>query len=797
MDTASETAILGKRYFPWIGLLLAGLVAYHNGFGGPFLWDDYDSVVENPHIRQLWPFWETWQSDSGPTAGRPISAFSFALNYAMGALDPRGYHAVNIGLHLIAGLLAFALVRRTLQSPRLRERVGARSTSLAFAVALVWMVHPLQTEGVNYITQRTELLMGVFFLTTLYCVARSMESASPWKWDALAIASCASGMASKEVMVSAPLMAFLYHRIFWAKTWRDAVHGRWQIHGGLAMTWGLLLFLVLPGHHREVAGFSLENLSSWQYLMTESGVILHYLRLAFWPGPLVLDYADWPVAQSLADVTLPMTLMVGLVAATVWAVWRASPWGFLGAFFFFVLAPTSSVLPLQTEVAAERRMYLPLIALIAGTFVGGYVWLCNRRPHVDSRVGWILTIVVVIVLGWLTVERNQEYQSDIVIWSDTIQKRPQNARAHNNLGFAFAQAENYHKAISSYEMALQLVPDYPLALSNLGTALLKLEKTDEAIPRFQTALQLNPNHPPSHCGLGIALFRQGRIKEAISHYQQALQVRPNYAIARTNLGVALASQGQLDEAMDEYRQVLRLDPMNSQALYNLGNALLKLGKLEEAVLCYQQSLSSNPSDATTLYNYAQTLAQLGRADDAARAYRDAIRVRPDFTDAHNNLANLLFRRGDFSGASKHFAEVVRLRPDTMAAQMNLGLALYQLGEFERAATQFSAVLQRRPDLPDAHYNLATTMRRLGKQSDAIAEYLAALRLRPDWPEALDTLSSAYAESGQWPDAIQAAERALTLARAAGKTELAATTEKKLNTYREQKLPEPTAHQPKP
>jgi protein O-mannosyl-transferase len=218
----------------WLIVILAGVAAYHNSFHGPFIFDDLISIANNPRIRRLWPIWEPLLNVPQPSTveDRPIVSLTLALNFAVGGLRVWGYHAVNVALHLMCALLLFGIVRRTLHGARLRERYGGQSGWLALAVALTWTVHPLQTESVTYIIQRTELLMGLFLLSTLYCVLRGAGSVRPRAWYAAAVVSCALGMGSKEVMAVSPLLVCLYDWTFLSGSFRRAwAAARRFIHG--------------------------------------------------------------------------------------------------------------------------------------------------------------------------------------------------------------------------------------------------------------------------------------------------------------------------------------------------------------------------------------------------------------------------------------------------------------------------------------------------------------------------------------------------------------------------------------
>ena len=191
-------------------LIAAALIVYGNSLWGTFIFDDQNSILGNPQVRRVWPLWNAFTAPANtPVAGRPVVALSLAINYALGGLDGRGYHAWNVGVHMLCALVLFGIIRRTLGRSPLRERFGVASDGIAAASALIWLVHPLQTEVVNYVTQRTESTMALFYLFTLYAAIRALDAERPAWWHGVSVLSCAMGMASKEVMVTAPLMVVL------------------------------------------------------------------------------------------------------------------------------------------------------------------------------------------------------------------------------------------------------------------------------------------------------------------------------------------------------------------------------------------------------------------------------------------------------------------------------------------------------------------------------------------------------------------------------------------------------------
>jgi hypothetical protein len=458
-------------------ILLVGLWAYHNSFGGVFLCDDLSSIVDNPRIRQLGTLWDAiWADPGAAIAGRPVPALSLALNYAVSGLNVWSYHVVNLSLHLLCALLAFGIVRRTLLTPRLQPAFGRGASWLALATAALWVAHPLLAQSVTYIIQRAEMLMGLFYLLTLYGVIRSVGSPRPRLWHGLAVASCALGMASKEVMVSAPLIVWLYDRTFLSGSFRRAYHERRGLYAGLAMTWWLLAALVVPHPRGDTAGFSLTWLSPWRYALTQCSVLVRYLHLAVWPCPLILDYDGWPIARALSDVLPQAIAVVALLLATGWSLRARPALGFLGAWFFAILAPSSSVLPIATEVAAEHRMYLPLLAMVCLVVLGGWARLCRASLTDRLRRGIAAGIAVVLIgmLGLMTIRRNETYLDEVTMWQDVVAKNPGSPRGHYNLGVALGHQWRHEEAIEQLIRALELRPYYWHVWPNLVLARMRL-----------------------------------------------------------------------------------------------------------------------------------------------------------------------------------------------------------------------------------------------------------------------------------------------------------------------------------
>lgn len=642
-------------------------LAYWNSLEAPFLFDDTGAIVHNPTIRHLASLASlNPPSDGSTTTGRPVVNFSYAINYAISGETVWSYHALNVAIHVLAALTLMGIVRRTLASSVLRDHFGAAAPLLACLTALLWALHPLQTESVVCIAQRTESLCGLFYLLTIYGFIRGTEAGAPSpRWFAASFVSCAAGMGTKEVMVTAPLIVLLYDRTFVAGGFSAVWRQRRVYYLALAGTWLLLAWLVLRGGGARgvSAGFGL-GVSWWTYLLKQCEAILLYLKLSFWPHPLVLDYGT-AIVNSLADVLWPAVAVLALLGATVAALIRKPVAGFLGACFFIILAPSSSVVPLVTQTMAEHRMYLPLAPVVGLVVLTAYRWFGSRAtgPLVAAAVG----------LGFATIARNHDYRDPVVIWTDNVAKYPQGARGHNNLAWALQQQGRTDQANAHFARAVALQPGYVTARYNWGVALLDQGRIAEAIAQFETAVQLAPDHADAYVNLGNALMQVQRAVEAIPHYEAALRLKPA-ADAHYDLGVALAEVGRTEDAAGHFRDALQMNPALPEAHYQLARLAERAGQPAAAEQQYHDTLRLAPDHAAAHARLGLLLAHADRLPAAAEHLRAAMRLKPDDADAHVNLGNVLLLQGQPREAVAHYEEALRLRPDDARTRENLQLA---------------------------------------------------------------------------------------------------------------------------
>jgi len=641
-------------------LTAAGLLAYANSFGVPLLLDDIAAIAGNPSIRQLWPLSSVLSppADVG-LGGRPIANLSFALNYRWGGTTVAGYHAVNLAIHLAAALALFGVLRRTFALPTLESLIPkTQQTLAAFGITLLWLLHPLQTESVTYLAQRTESLMGLWYLLCLYSFIRG--TTGPHRgWHGAAVGFCLCGMATKEVMVTAPAIIFFYDRTFFAGSFRAAWQQRKSVHLTLAATWLLLLGLLVDVHER---GIGYTTVTAWQYALTSSFSILHYLRLAFWPSPLVFDYGS-TLLRTWGEAWPYVTGLAILISGTALAVWRSPRLGFALAWVFILLSPTTSFVPVAAQPLAEHRMYLPLVGVLAIVAVG-------MLRVFGTRCGWALPLVAVTA-GYATFDRNRDYASALTLWSDTVVKAPDNARAHASLGAALLEQGNLDAAIPALQAALKLEAGTAEAHNNLAMALVDVGRANEALAHFAAALALRPNAASTHYNFGNALLQLGRIDEAITQQQQALGLQPELAEAHCALGNAFAAGNRLDAAIASYQTGLRLQPGLVAGQFGLANALAQAGRVAESIPHYEATVQAVPQVPAAHYNFGSALLALGRHSEAVREFEIVIRLQPDSAAAQFQAGNGLALSGKIPEAIAHYEAALKLQPDLAAARTNL------------------------------------------------------------------------------------------------------------------------------
>jgi len=666
-------------------LVCACAVVYANALRGPRLLDDQRALVENMSIRQLSPLSGVLHPPRQmPVTGRPLVNLSFALNYALGELKVEGYRVWNIGVHALAGFALFGFLRLTFLRLAEGGAVGlpsAGAVPLAFVCALIWVVHPLNSETVNYLTQRTESMMGLFVLLTLYASARAAQVDSQARpsarvarsgrtWRVVAVLAAVAGVACKETALTIPLLVVAWDRAFAFSSLRAAWQRRRGLYLGCAASWVLFLYFARELPFFAPGGFERE-ISRWSYFLHQGPTILHYLRLAFWPRHLIFDYGA-PEPITLAEVWPEVATIAALLGLTVVAWWRRPTLGYWGVWFFVTLAPASSFIPIPTEVGAERRMYLPLVAVIV--IVGlACATLLGRltSDRVRRRVSWALAAVLVVVLGATTMARNRDYADGVRIWQTVLERRP-HPRAHEHLAMSLRDANRIDESMAHLAIA---APGSPNALHALASA--RLERGDRAgaIADYREFVTRHPDNRhiiEAREAFAAALLETGDVAGAVEQYRAIVTKNPAYARGRVGLAGALSRAGDVAGAKTEYREALRIQPQNLAALINLGLVEAASGETDKALETLRKALTLQPAALTARRRVVSLLLERKQFPELEAEARALIQYAPSDSDAHNVLGIALASQARYAPAKEAFAEAVRLDPSNTVAHQNLG-----------------------------------------------------------------------------------------------------------------------------
>jgi len=568
-------------------LILAGLCAYANCVSKTLVFDDDAWIVGIPALDDPPAYLKSME-------GRPLLAISNLAMHNLGRNNPIGHHILNVLIHLAATLALYGLVRRTLLLPRFHGRYIGRAPYLAFAVAVLWMLHPLQVQCVTYVIQRGESMAGLFYLLMLYAVLRGNEVGSqPFAvvepdngtvargprlgrrrcaWYALAVISLVLGFGSKEIMASAPAAVLLFDRIFLTRSLRMMIRRRWAFYLFFLITWaGFTGWHMSRAIHAEGGiGYGMETLTWKQYALTEAGVLLYYLQITFWPRGLAIDYQSWPWSHTLADAMPEGAIVAALLLTTaVLLIWRPAL-GYVCAWFFIVLAPTSSFLPI-VDAVFEHRMYLALatpilLAVFFGDWLLSTMGLNGARPYALA--------VAAVALGVLTYLRNEEYRSRAAIWTVASERMPNSVRARANLGQGLIMEERYEEVVPLLERALELTPHDPTSLQNLAAAYEQLGRFSESADCYRRLRDYFPGDARYWRMSGAARLSLGEWESAEEEYRKAAELDTNAVDAHYGRAAALFEMRRDAEAEDAIRIANAIDRSWPEAVLALARNVI-------------------------------------------------------------------------------------------------------------------------------------------------------------------------------------------------------------------------------
>ena len=552
-----------SRLVPWLPLgviVLATVAAYANSFQGQFLLDDGNCIYQNPSIKNIVDSFTP--PDSVNIFRRQLVNVTLALNYAMSGFKVWSYHLFNLLIHLGGALALFGIVRRVLEEDE-SGRYAAAAPWLAMTSAVLWAVHPLQTQAVTYIIQRCESLAGLCILASLLLAMIAMGRTRTWPWQAGSVACCLAGAFTKETIFLAPLFILLYDHWYVSPSFKEALSSHRYLYAGHLVC--LVILGINLGQYVS-SGTTEQVFSPWAYALSQPEVILHYLKLAVWPVNLCLDY-HWP--ETPLGLAVPLAAVIlAMLAGTVWLIRKRSLYGLFLGWFWLCLAPSSSFFPIN-DLAFEHRMYLPLAGLAGAVSLAAFdaVAAVRERFKVDLTIpALVLWLAVAGCLVMLTVQRNADYaKGELFMWQDVIGKRPDNPKAQSLVGKGMAQQGHFEEAIPYYLKAVELEPDNLFYRNDLVIIYEQLQQWDKAEQELRGMIRVRPDVARPYLLLGKRLMADGRTGEAIRLYEEAVANYPEMLSVRSNLAMYYYQTGQRARAVRHLEAYLAVDPDNVSA----------------------------------------------------------------------------------------------------------------------------------------------------------------------------------------------------------------------------------------
>jgi len=627
-------------------------VVYSNSLSYPLSsLDDLSALAENPDLGRV---------GDTPLRTRWLVDLSFRLNYLVSGLNVADYRMTNLLIHIVAALCLMGILRRTFALPGMPSFMRSGSGNIAGLSALLWAVHPLQTASLTYVCQRYESMMGMFFLLALYLFIRSLSSVRPRAWFNLCLLASVSGMATKDVIVVLPAMLLAYDWTFGSEFGCAGVSTRRVRHAALFLVLGVFAMLWVLGvvYGSSLGYVPLAPVSPWDYLKTQFGVVLHYFRLSVVPHPLCFDYG-WPVETRAWVSAVTGSVIVLLLAWSVWLLVHRRPAGFAAAWIFGILAPTSSVFPLP-DAAFEHRMYLPLAGILV-LLVAGVARVTDALTgRTSASAGFMRVVKValasacVLAASAMTVDRNRAYSSAETMWRDVLRKRPGNWRAYINLAAALSEKGDYDGAI---RLCADLLDRLPRKVTQAGPNAVPSEAYESRNVYF---------YARAHELLGAALDRRCDSSNALLHYEETLMADPRNAWARLNMASLLVRNGRQAEALDEFARVAGENPNWAEAWFRRGQALAGAGRVSEAAYCLESALQADSAHLGAMASLAWMRA--AAPDDSIRNGRQALELAGKLVEASGGgsmralqiLAGAQAENGDYDAAVASLTQAVRL-----------------------------------------------------------------------------------------------------------------------------------------
>lgn len=657
MQNTSPTLLI--RHYLFTALILFGFIIpiYSNTFHASWHLDDYANIVHNPRIHMTRLNMTSLQNathariDGGAYKGdrmyRPIPGFTFALNWYWGKDDVTGYHAVNILLHFLTAWFLFLLAYRLLCLPRLNGRFADNAYTIALVAAVLWAIHPIQTQAVTYIVQRMAVMAALFYSIGLYVYVNGRFKPKVQRWFYFTGTGVCYVLAlgCKENAVLFPAAILLLEICFVQEP--QALLKKKKVLGGvIALLFGMVIaaYVLTDGHLLSfVTGYKSRGFTLQERLFTQPRVLLFYLSQLILPlsERFSIDH-DILLSTSLLTpwTTLPSIIVVGVTPVICILQINKRPLISFGILFFFLNhLVESTVYPL--EIIFEHRNYLPSLFLFL-TFSAYFKEMIDTYRHkAQKRLMYALMVVstcfLCMWLGGNTYIRNADWQSEKTLWRDAIVKAPGLARPVHNLAMMhFERRGDYQTALQLYRVALGLKDVnqtnwQAVVLNNIAGIYSAQQNVENAITFYRLSLEKNPQFNIARYNLSSLLIRQRQLDIASLQADMLLAAQPNNAEYLNLKGYIAMEEGHFAGALNWFRRGLKRVPTHRNILLNIGKSLTMMGSYPQARMVYTWCRHLFPSDILP-YVYLAENAIMDHDDRSSGYWLDTLIIGFDLKD---------------------------------------------------------------------------------------------------------------------------------------------------------------------
>jgi protein O-mannosyl-transferase len=701
-----------SRWISVVILFAVALGAYgFYSFRAPFVFDDLQTIQRNTSVRFGEFYWNL-------LSARSVLYLTFTLNSILSGQEIWSYHLVNFLLHLVNGLFIFLLGERIFALVGLDPR---RSRQYATFAAAFFLVHPVQTESVTYISSRSELLSTFFYLTGFLIYVFWPKEKIGFLCSLAVGVPYFFGLGSKETVITLAATIFLYDFLFLSKADFRVLLTRWRFYAIYLLGCTAAIYYLLTTALRGTVGSSVSvNLSWWHYFLTELRVIVRYVQLVFVPVGLNLDYDFRPSTSPLEPAVIGSFIFLCGIAWLGWWLRRRAPVFSFSIFWFFItLAPTSSVVSI-IDVIFEHRLYLPLVGVCMSFpfFVDFVREKLGQRFRIPGTT-WGYATVIVLLLAVATIERNYWWSDEVLLFTDVVKKSPGKERPHNSLAWAYYKRGDFNKAIEVLNDGFQRLPDKPSQLSDmLGNLYLKTGQYDRAAELFtkMTASFTGDQLAISWNNLGVSYLymwndfrtrqaqlsetefaerREQILKPAVDAFVKVLELDPGMALALDEYINAMSYRGKAAEIEAVAIERLKREE-NFNDTYTVAKVAFNRDDWSRADEYFEKAEKLRNDSKFMYFNHAYALDRLKQDDRAIDKYTQAIRLDPIFIEAHHNLGLIYMRKNDFNKAADAFAEVLRQDPKHVSSNLNLARIYMTKGDKAGARSYLRTVLDVSP-----------------------------------------------------------------------------------------------------